>query len=82
MSSNETPGSLEEQAAKRRQKLLALKRKREGKSDSNEPNSKHHESEQEALPKPIFRSYKPLDEKLHDNVITDIRPEDISEQVS
>lgn len=81
MSSKDTPGSLEEQAATRRQKLLALKRKRDGISDSNESTSQHHKNGQEALPTPIFRSYKPADEKLQDNVLSEIGPENIGEQV-
>ncbi|XP_050304377.1 coiled-coil domain-containing protein 12 [Anthonomus grandis grandis] len=76
-----TPGTLEEQASKRRERLLALKRKREGKSDSTEPSSKHQETEDDLLPKPIFRSYKPLDEKLKDNALLEIKPDDVIEQV-
>lgn len=77
--SDPTPGSLEEQALKRRQKLLSLKRKREGRPDPD--GSTTGNPENEILPKPIFRSYVPLDDKLQENVVTDIRPEDITEQV-
>lgn len=79
--SDTTPGSLEEQALKRRQRLLSLKRKREGRPDPDSSTTGNPENEHETLPKPIFRSYVPLDDKLQENVITDIRPEDITEQV-
>lgn len=79
--SDTTPGSLEEQALKRRQKLLSLKRKREGRPEPDDSKTANPENELETLPKPIFRSYVPLDDKLQDSVITDIRPEDITEQV-
>lgn len=79
--SDTTPGSLEEQALKRRQRLLSLKRKREGRPDPEGSTTTNPENEHEILPKPLFRSYVPLDDKLQENVITDIRPEDITEQV-
>lgn len=79
MSSNAVAGTLEDQALKRREKLLALKRKREGKNDTNNSNTQNNA--EETLPKPLFRSYKPLDENLQENMLTDINPEDISTQV-
>lgn len=79
MSSNENVISLEEKALKRREKLLALKRKREGKGNEDDSNSQH--SSLETLPKPTFRSYKPADENLHENALPSSKPEDISAQV-
>ncbi|XP_066246151.1 coiled-coil domain-containing protein 12 [Euwallacea similis] len=83
MSSKNSPGSLEEQALKRRQRLLNLKRKRDGQLGADDSVSAHQNGEQnqEILPAPIFRSYRPLDEKLQENLISDVPPEDISEQV-
>ncbi|XP_066151898.1 coiled-coil domain-containing protein 12 [Euwallacea fornicatus] len=83
MSSKNAPGSLEEQALKRRQRLLNLKRKRDGQLGTDDSSSVHQDGEQnqEILPAPIFRSYRPLDEKLQENLISDVSPEDISEQV-
>ncbi|KAF7275179.1 hypothetical protein GWI33_012108 [Rhynchophorus ferrugineus] len=79
MSSNENSVSLEQKALQRREKLLALKRKREGKGNEDNPNSQH--SDLEALPRPIFRSYKPSDENLHESALPTPKPEDVSAQV-
>lgn len=70
-------GNLEEQALKRRERLKNLKRKREGKSDENANNEK----ELDVLPKPLFRSYKPLNEELSDLALEPAAPGDISEEV-
>ena len=56
-------GSLEEEAAKRRERLKAMREKGQQKSDGDAKKQKTDEAETE-LPKPVFRSYKPKDENL------------------
>ncbi|ERL95605.1 coiled-coil domain-containing protein 12 [Dendroctonus ponderosae] len=67
---------LEEQAKERRQRLLALKRRRDGQGGAQPLQGEH-----EALPQPIFRSYQPQDARLQQNLLSDSRPEDIGQQV-
>ncbi|KAL1490856.1 hypothetical protein ABEB36_011541 [Hypothenemus hampei] len=81
MSSQQEPGLLEEQALKRREKLLALKRKRDGQSSNDPDSSRAKDNGDDVLPTPIFRSYKPIDGNFHDNMIGEIKPVDIGEQV-
>jgi len=71
-------GSLEEQALKRKERLQALKRKREG--DTNSETSKASE-DHITLPKPKFRSYKPEDEKLNEHVLPNAKPGDVETEV-
>ena len=52
-------GQLEEQAAKRKERLLALKRKLGGGGDEE-----GGQGEGAVLPAPVFRSYKPEAEEL------------------
>ncbi|KYM99676.1 PREDICTED: coiled-coil domain-containing protein 12 [Cyphomyrmex costatus] len=67
-------GSLEEEALKRKERLQALKRKNEeGKESANDTI--------ENLPKPKFRSYKPQDENLKNNMIEDAKPGDVESVV-
>ena len=59
-------GSLEEEAAKRRERLKAMRDKSQ-KSEGEAKKQKTSEGTDdgtEALPKPVFRSYKPKDENL------------------
>lgn len=70
-------GNLEDEALKRRERLKALKRKREGKPDENTDKN----SSNEVLPKPVFRSYKPADENLNDLVLPNITPSDVNSEV-
>ncbi|KAK5650076.1 hypothetical protein RI129_001154 [Pyrocoelia pectoralis] len=75
--SNSNVGTLEEIALKRKEKLHALKRKREG---NEEPNSLPS-SVQTVLPKPKFRSYKPEDEKLNELTLGDAKPGNVEAEV-
>ncbi|XP_060529198.1 coiled-coil domain-containing protein 12 [Cylas formicarius] len=79
MSETNNEKNLEEEALKRRQRLLALKRKREHKSETAESNSKV--PVEEVLPAPLFRSYRPVDDRLQENVLPNEKPEDVSSQV-
>ena len=60
-------GSLEEEANKRRERLKAMREKGHNKTEGDSKKQKTEEAEAEteaALPKPVFRSYKPKDENL------------------
>ena len=71
-------GTLEDNAAKRKERLAALKRKLGGqKKDGKEGG----EEEDQSLPAPIFRSYKPLAPELQDNAMDTADPELIEEKI-
>ncbi|KAK4881986.1 hypothetical protein RN001_005305 [Aquatica leii] len=70
-------GTLEENALKRKEKLQALKRKREGTEETVSQITQDHS----LLPKPKFRSYKPQDDKLNELVLGDAKPGDIEVEV-
>ena len=72
-------GLLEENAAKRRERLAALKRKLQ--KEPSEDKQTDKEGEEEALPAPIFRSYKPLAPELQDNAMDIEDPKLIEEQI-
>ncbi|KAH0952690.1 hypothetical protein HN011_007437 [Eciton burchellii] len=67
-------GSLEEEALKRKERLQALKKK-------NEESKENKDNKAENLPKPKFRSYKPQDESLKNNIIHDAKPGDVEAAV-
>ncbi|XP_037073568.1 coiled-coil domain-containing protein 12-like [Pollicipes pollicipes] len=69
--SEDKVGSLEDEAKKRREKLAVLKRRRQERAATNddEPDYK-----KDALPKPVFRSYKPIDEKLKESELPEAEP--------
>ncbi|CAH0546730.1 unnamed protein product [Brassicogethes aeneus] len=71
-------GKLEEQALKRKEKLMLLKRKRECKEDTTDKKTTEEKLE---LPKPKFRSYKPVDEALNEHLLPNIMPGDVGLQV-
>ena len=65
-------GSLEDNAAKRKARLAAMKRKLQGNNDDTENNKDgENGTSDESLPAPIFRSYKPTSDELQENT-TDI----------
>lgn len=67
-------GSLEEQALKRKERLQALKKK-------TEDNKENTEEGDGKLPKPKFRSYKPQDDSLKNEVLEDAKPGNVEEEV-
>lgn len=68
-------GHLEDNAAKRKERLAALKRKLAGEGSS--------EAEDNAakLPTPVFRSYKPDAEQLQDNVLPIAEPKEVEDDI-
>ena len=75
-------GLLEDNAAKRKERLAALKRKLQtkngGESDSNKEGE---EEEDESLPTPVFRSYKPLAPELQESAFDQADPNLIEEKI-
>ncbi|XP_018320570.1 coiled-coil domain-containing protein 12-like [Agrilus planipennis] len=69
--------TLQEEALKRKERLKALKRKRE--SENN--NDKQSEGQFLNLPKPKFRSYKPQDEELQKNALPLIVPDSVEDEI-
>ncbi|GLV42154.1 uncharacterized protein CBL_04888 [Carabus blaptoides fortunei] len=71
-------GNLEEEAIKRKERLKSLKRKTVDNEDSA---TSKNEDTNLPLPKPKFRSYKPQDESLKENVLPEAKPADIENEV-
>ncbi|XP_028129249.1 coiled-coil domain-containing protein 12 [Diabrotica virgifera virgifera] len=71
-------GRLEDEALKRKERLKNLKRKRQ--NDSSRDNNKKG-AEGEALPTPLFRSYKPMNESLNEFALNPAEPGDVTTQV-
>ncbi|XP_034248744.1 coiled-coil domain-containing protein 12 [Thrips palmi] len=69
---------LEEEALKRKERLKALKRKRENGGEASEETPAVNPT---PLPKPKFRSYKPQDEQLKESVMPTAKPADVSDEV-
>ncbi|WAR06341.1 CCD12-like protein [Mya arenaria] len=73
-------GSLEETALKRKERLKNLKNKNKGDASENGQEN-DADTEKEKLPRPVFRSYKPLDESLKENSLPSVKPEDVADKV-
>uniref|UniRef100_A0A069DND5 Putative cwf18 pre-mrna splicing factor n=1 Tax=Panstrongylus megistus TaxID=65343 RepID=A0A069DND5_9HEMI len=72
----ETVGSLEEAALKRKERLKALKKKQE----ESETDGKKAKTSV-GIPKPKFRSYKPTDEKLKETVLQQAKPGNVEAEI-
>ena len=73
-------GLLEDNAAKRKERLAALKRKLQTKGgESGAP--KEREEEDESLPTPVFRSYKPQAPELQESAFDQADPHLIEEKI-
>lgn len=72
-------GTLSDAAEKRKERLQALKN-RAARVDGSEPPGKIL-AHGEALPKPVFRSYKPSDENLREGVLPKAQPIDVADIV-
>jgi len=73
-------GMLEENAAKRKERLANLKRKLEGQQEGNAGDDREG-VEDASLPTPVFRSYKPSAEELAGNALNPAEPAAIEEQI-
>ena len=67
-------GKLSEEAARRKERLLAMKNRT--KTSGEDPPAKKL-AQGEMLPKPVFRSYKPSDETLKEAVLPKAQPIDV-----
>jgi len=72
-------GNLSEEALKRKERLKAMRAKHQEQKEDNEDNEA--EDEKEKLPKPVFRSYKPENEKLKEQTKAAAKPSDITESI-
>ena len=73
-------GLLEDNAAKRKERLAALKRKLQSKDGEESGNGKGEE-EDESLPTPVFRSYKPQAPELQESAFDQADPHLIEEKI-
>ncbi|ESO06490.1 hypothetical protein HELRODRAFT_160665 [Helobdella robusta] len=75
--------SLQEEAQKRRERLKNLRERKDKleNDESDEKKAKMDDDVCQALPKPVFRSYQPTDEKLKEGVLEPAKPLEIKEQV-
>ncbi|KAK6644440.1 hypothetical protein RUM43_000707 [Polyplax serrata] len=80
MAADDSVGSLEEESLKRKERLKALKRKFETSEIENESTSNENSNSVD-LPKPKFRSYRPQDEKLKEQIIEDAKPGNVEIEV-
>ena len=75
-------GSLEDNAAKRKERLAALKRKLQGqKTGGDGDDSNQAGGDDETLPAPVFRSYKPLAPELQENAFDVADPTLIEDKI-
>ena len=72
-------GMLEENAAKRKERLANLKRKLEGQQEGKGVDG--GEVEDLSLPAPVFRSYKPTADELAEKALDPAEPSAIEEQI-
>ncbi|CAH1962296.1 unnamed protein product [Acanthoscelides obtectus] len=79
MAGEQNIGHLEDEALKRRERLKALKRKREG--DISDGKEKSEDNSCMELPKPIFRSYRPANEELNDFTKEPSIPGDVTAEI-
>lgn len=66
---NDMIGHLEEEALKRRRKIEEMKKKRKQLMEQGAGATTENKDSGVQLPKPKFRSYIPVDEKLKENVL-------------
>ena len=74
-------GCLEDNAAKRKERLAALKRKLQGQNQDGADSSNKGDQDDESLPTPIFRSYKPLAPELQENAFNTADPSLIEDKI-
>ncbi|XP_041372257.1 coiled-coil domain-containing protein 12-like [Gigantopelta aegis] len=74
--------SLEDEARKRKERLRALREKHTGRQDGSHSAMDCDSETKQKLPRPVFRSYKPQDEKLkEDSMQVDMKRPDVSDKV-
>ncbi|XP_074652683.1 coiled-coil domain-containing protein 12-like [Tubulanus polymorphus] len=79
MASKSDIGNLQTEAQKRKERLKNLREKREL---EDEPASKRlNVQNEDKLPKPVFRSYKPQDQSLKANELPKVKPLEIKDSV-
>ncbi|XP_047500579.1 coiled-coil domain-containing protein 12-like [Penaeus chinensis] len=81
MRNEEKIGTLEDTAQKRRERLLALKRKRQGDSEDKDDNEEEKDNEELPSSQVLFRNYKPRDEGLEEVALPAVEPAKVEELV-
>ncbi|KAJ9573742.1 hypothetical protein L9F63_008866 [Diploptera punctata] len=71
----------EEESLKRKERLKALKRKHEDSANDGNKLENSKSEDKNHLPKPKFRSYRPQDESLKENILVDAKPGDVEAEV-
>ena len=74
-------GLLEDNAAKRKERLAALKRKLQTQAGEESGAAKEGEEEDDSLPTPVFRSYKPQAPELQESAFDQADPHLIEEKI-
>ncbi|XP_060562730.1 coiled-coil domain-containing protein 12-like [Ruditapes philippinarum] len=70
-------GTLEDEALKRKERLKNLRNK----TNKNESDNSESDKDKEKLPKPVFRSYKPVNDSLKDSSLPQTKPADVTEKI-
>lgn len=79
-------GELQNAALKRREKLQEMRAKRfkcgeNSPRQNNNSNEKEDDEKEEKLPRPIFRSYQPIDDNLKENSLPKSQPGKVEEKI-
>lgn len=69
-------GKLEEEALKRKERLKNLKRKQDSSVNGEQDQS------EAAIPKPVFRNYRPESEEIKESALEEVKPADVETEVS
>ncbi|KAI9554184.1 hypothetical protein GHT06_019456 [Daphnia sinensis] len=71
--------NLENEALKRKKRIEALRQLKEQQEQTRQSST---ESQQQSLPRPVFRSYRPLDEELKKSSVPLAEPEEVDQHIT
>ncbi|KAK4008407.1 coiled-coil domain-containing protein 12 [Daphnia magna] len=75
----EEAANLENEALKRKKRIEALRQLKEQQEQTRQSST---ESQQQSLPRPVFRSYRPLDEELKKSSVPLAEPEEVDQNIT
>ncbi|XP_057375144.1 coiled-coil domain-containing protein 12-like [Daphnia carinata] len=75
----EEAANLENEALKRKKRIEALRQLKEQQEQTRQSST---ESQQQSLPRPVFRSYRPLDEELKKSSVPLAEPEEVDQHIT
>jgi coiled-coil domain-containing protein 12 len=81
MSTQDNNDLLEEEALRRKERLKALKRKHDETGKDGDKSEGASTEGMAILPRPKFRSYRPQDDTLKENMLPDAKPGDVEAEV-